>query len=223
MCRVQRELQKKPKLYPISNPSHQSERTVEQERKSYNILPLSRSCIQESIPSPAEEIHGFSFTHKLCLAKFSSDLKSTKYRFSLWDGLKKIKMQYLARRRPIPPFLSIPSNKYPISSRNLRVSPLLRSSEILLSGFIVPIGASKEVFRRLFDGETLGDAELNVDSRETFGYGSSSELSTPQRERSELYDSRESNSSSRLPIPCDTRFDVFATGKGTRNERKLPA
>jgi hypothetical protein len=222
MCRVQRGLQKKPKLYPVSYPRHQQEGIAEEERESYNILPFSRSCIQESIPSPAEEIHGFSFAHKLCLAKFGSNLKSTEYRFSLWDGLRK-KKAYLARRRPIPPLLSIPSNKYPISSRNLRVSPLLRSSEILLSGFIVPIGASKEVFKRPFDGETLGDAELGVDARETFGYGSSSELSTPQRERSELYDSRESNSSSRLSIPCETRFDVFATGKGTRNERKLPA
>ena len=222
MCHVQRELQKKPKLYPVSYSRHQSERTVEQERESYNILPLSRSCIQESIPSPTEEVHGFSFTHKVCLAKFSSNLKSTEYRFSLERHERKTEV-YLARRRPIPPLLSIPSNKYPISSRNLRVSPLLRSSEILFSGFIVPIGASREAFRRLFDGEALGDAELDGDARETFGYGSSSELSTPQRERSELYDSRESNSSSRLSIPCETRFDEFATGKGTRNERKLPA
>ena len=85
------------------------------------------------------------------------------------------------------------------------------------------MGASTEVFRRPFDGETLGDAELDVDAKEAFGYGSSSELSTPQRERSELYDSRVSNSSSRLSIPCESRFDVFAPGKGTRNERKLPA
>ena len=46
-------------------------------KKSYNILPLSRSCLQESIPGPAEKIHGFSFAYKFCLAKFSSDLKST--------------------------------------------------------------------------------------------------------------------------------------------------
>jgi hypothetical protein len=59
----------------------------------------------------------------------------------------------------------------------------LQSSDILLSGFIVPIRATKEAFRRPLDGETLGDAELDVDAGETFGNGSSSKLSTPHREQ----------------------------------------
>ena len=73
-----------------------------------SILPLSRSCIQESISSP-EEIHGFSFAHKLCLAKFSSDLKDFKiveYRFYLRDGLEK--KAYLAPFRDIHIVMLLP-------------------------------------------------------------------------------------------------------------------
>lgn len=65
---------------------------IEKMCRVQSILPLSCSCIQESISSPAEEIHGFSFAHKLCLAKLSSDLKdlkSAEYKFSLRDGLEK--------------------------------------------------------------------------------------------------------------------------------------
>lgn len=47
---------------------------------------------------------------------------------------------YLALRNSIPPLGSIPSKRYPTSSKKRRLSPLFLNSVILFKGFINPLG-----------------------------------------------------------------------------------
>lgn len=84
----------------------------------------------------------------------------------------------------------MPSNKYPTSSKNRLLSPLFLSSEILFKGFIIPaeedVRASEAFPFDRFDGEPSGVADCDLVGVGGARYGSSSELSTPQRVRREL-------------------------------------
>lgn len=134
----------------------------------------------------------------------------------------------LERRSATPHFGSKPSKRYPTSSKKRRLSPLFRSSDILLRGFIIPFGTwavRTNAFPFLLpvrEGEPsevvvvelVGEAILKK------GRGSSSELSTPQRERSELYDSRDSKSSFVVRPSAGPDDD---SGRVMRKERYFPA
>lgn len=100
---------------------------------------------------------------------------------------------------------------------------------MLFKGFDTPykIGAKRTAGLAAFDlpfplrnGDMSGVAEFDLDfeGEGMAGYGSSSELSTSHLVRSELYDSRLSNSSSAFN---DWEFDE--AGRVTRNERNFPA
>ena len=78
----------------------------------------------------------------------------------------------------------------------------------------------------LRDGDTSGVVALDLfdldGDGENSGYGSSSELSTPQRLRSELYDSRVSSSSSSSVVGIEP-FGTEDFGNETRKDRNPPA
>ena len=130
------------------------------------------------------------------------------------------KWTHLPLRTRTPTVWSIPSNKYPTSSINRLLSPLLLSSVTLFKSFIM-FGGSTALGRSLAFPFPFRPLSGSGDGcKETAGRGSSSELSTPHRSRKSLYDSRTPKVRSSASNPLS---GLLSVGSSTKKERDRPA